>query len=128
MRAKIDNFKCTGCRTCESVCALRWFEEINPKKAALRVYGKFPSPGTYTVKFCTQCGECAKVCPVGAITEKNGIYRIDPEVCIGCLACLSACPEEVIFFHPDSPVPIKCTWCGECMRFCPRQVIRLKPS
>lgn len=128
MRAKIDNFKCTGCRLCEVVCAEAKFKESNPRKAALRVQGKFPAPGTYQVKFCTQCGMCAEVCPEGAIEEKDGVYRINPDLCTGCLACLPVCPEEVIFTHPDLRTPIKCDWCGECMVACPRRVIRLKNS
>lgn len=126
MRAKIDNFKCTGCRLCEVVCSEVKFKESNPRKGALRVNGKFPAPGTYQVKFCTQCGMCAEVCPEGAIEEKDGIYRINPDLCTGCLACLPVCPEEVIFTHSDLRTPIKCDWCGECMTACPRRVIRLK--
>jgi len=102
------------------------FKENNPKKAALRVQGKFPAPGAYKVRFCTQCGECARVCPVGAIEEKKGIYRINSEKCTGCWTCVQACPEEAIFLHKDSTVPIKCVWCGACMEICPRRVIRLK--
>jgi len=126
MRVKLDNFRCTGCRTCEMICSMVQFRENNPKKAALRVQGKFPAPGEYKVKFCTQCGECAKACPVGAIEEKNGIYKINPQKCTGCWSCVQACPEEAIFLHKDSPVPIKCVWCRACMDICPRRVIRLK--
>ena len=124
--AKLDHFKCSGCRSCEVVCSLAKFSENNPRKAALRVYSKFPAPGVYTVKFCTQCGKCAEVCPEGAIEKKGQIYRINSELCTGCLACVAACPEEVIFTNPDSNIPIKCDWCGECMKACSRQVIRLK--
>ena len=31
-------------------------------------------------------------CPVGAITEGDGKYEIDPEKCISCGACEGVCP------------------------------------
>jgi len=41
---------------------------------------------------CIACGACAGDCPVGAISEGDPIYVIDPEVCIDCGACEGACP------------------------------------
>lgn len=38
--------ECTGCRTCELICALHNYQENNPAKAALRVRGLFPDPAT----------------------------------------------------------------------------------
>jgi len=124
--AKIDNFKCNGCRLCEVACSVKKFEENNPRKAALRVDAKFPAPGNYSVKFCTQCGKCAEVCPENAIEKDGQIYRINPELCTGCMTCVAECPQEVIFTNPDSKMPIKCDWCGECMAVCVKEVIRLK--
>lgn len=130
MRLKLDLFRCTGCRTCELTCSLYQFKENNPKKSALRVYGRFPAPGDYKVAFCTQCGKCAEACPVDAIIErtdkKRGVYyTLDREKCINCKACIKVCPEKVLFTHKDVKHPIKCDWCGECMEFCPRKVIRI---
>jgi len=42
---------------------------------------------------CTQCGICAKGCPVGAIhLEKSSL--IDKEKCITCCACIKNCPQK----------------------------------
>lgn len=46
---------------------------------------------------------CVDVCPVEAFREGPEMLFIDPEVCIDCNACLSACPELAIF--PQSAVP-----------------------
>ena len=41
---------------------------------------------------CIMCGACEGECPVGAITEGDGKYEIDPEKCISCGACAGVCP------------------------------------
>ena len=58
---------------------------INPSKALLTVYGKFPVPGKYFVEICDQCGDCARACPQDAIQLKGSTYRIDRKKCDACL-------------------------------------------
>ena len=41
---------------------------------------------------CIKCGACAAACPVGAISEGETKYIIDPEACIECGSCESECP------------------------------------
>lgn len=114
-----DPKKCTGCRVCLAICSLYHFKEVNPKKGALKIEGKFPVPGTYEPIVCNQCGTCASVCPVEAISKtKDGVYIIDAEKCNGCGACVEACPRQVMILHEDSPVPIKCDLCKECIPMC----------
>ena len=42
---------------------------------------------------CISCGACEAECPVGAISEGDGKYQIDPETCIECGACEGVCPS-----------------------------------
>ncbi len=58
---------------------------------------------------CISCGACEPVCPVGAITEGDSIFEIDPEKCVECAGhfdepqCLSVCPVEAPGPDPDHP-------------------------
>jgi ferredoxin len=45
---------------------------------------------------CIKCGSCQSVCPVGAISEGDDQYQIDPNVCIDCGACAAQCPVSAI--------------------------------
>lgn len=33
---------------------------------------------------CISCGDCAPVCPTGAISEGKIVFQIDPDVCTEC--------------------------------------------
>jgi ferredoxin len=45
---------------------------------------------------CIKCGACASVCPVGAISEGDTQFVIDPATCIDCGACAAVCPVDAI--------------------------------
>lgn len=46
---------------------------------------------------CAACGVCAEErCPMDAITEENGTYKVLPERCIGCGVCTPSCPTDAI--------------------------------
>jgi len=45
---------------------------------------------------CIGCGSCEDECPVGAISEGEDKYVINPETCTDCGACAEVCPVEAI--------------------------------
>jgi len=45
-------------------------------------------------------------CPVGAVKLVDDIANVDPERCVGCGVCVTACPSEAITLIPRAkPVP-----------------------
>ncbi len=127
LRLYAESAKCSGCRACLVACSLNLFQENNPKKAALAILAHFPTPGTYEVKVCTQCGECAAVCPTGAIKQNaRGAYYVDFAECTLCEACVPVCPENVMFVRAElAPAAWKCDLCGDCVAVCGTDVLRI---
>ncbi len=109
---------CTGCRLCRQVCGIEHFDEINPRKAVLLIEAKFPDPGGYRPRVCTQCGNCAKACPEDAIYLENGIYLVDKDKCTSCFECIEACPFGVMMKHKEETFPFKCDFCFKCTEVC----------
>jgi len=46
---------------------------------------------------CTGCAACLEKCPNGAIFMVNGRAQIDETLCSGCGVCVTACPRQAIF-------------------------------
>ena len=57
--------------------------------------GVVPKP----TKQCVNCGICAANCPVGAI-DKTNAAKVDKELCISCIRCISVCPHHARQISP----------------------------
>ena len=78
-------------------------------------------------ELCTGCGDCAKVCPVDALSARpGGGVRLKNELCIGCGNCARACPFGAIFWDDAADKPLVCVYCGYCAGYCPYGVIALE--
>lgn len=79
-------------------------EPIGPYYTPLTLLGKpakflKAKPKTDPDK-CTNCGICAKVCPMGSI-DFDDVTNV-PGICIKCQACVTHCPEGAKYFDdPD---------------------------
>jgi anaerobic carbon-monoxide dehydrogenase iron sulfur subunit len=118
--------KCTGCRLCESICAL-YHERMNDlSRSRIRIVKKH-SIGFSTPVVCFQCKNppCGKVCPVSAITkDTTGVVKIDEDLCFGCEACVSACPFGVMMAFGEKVA--KCDLCEgdpQCVKYCATEAI-----
>lgn len=49
---------------------------------------------------CSQCGRCARECPVGAI-DPNNHNITDENLCISCARCIELCPHGARQFQGD---------------------------
>jgi len=47
---------------------------------------------------CVQCGDCAALCPMGAISSERE-FTSDPAECIMCMDCAPPCPKTAITFE-----------------------------
>lgn len=63
---------------------------------------------TFITEDCINCGACEPECPNDAISEGEGIYVIDPQLCTECvgffgyLACQAVCPVECCLVDPSN--------------------------
>jgi len=131
---QINHEKCTGCRLCELVCAVRHDGISNPIRSRIRVM-KWESEGVYIPMACQQCQDapCLYGCPVGAISrnDQTGTVEVDYDVCIGCRTCVSVCPFGGMSFNGIDNKVIKCDLCDgdpQCVRFCEVQAVEFVES
>lgn len=94
----IDLHKCVGCYACAIACKS---ENVSPPGVAYRrvldlEIGKYPKlKRDYVPVLCNHCENppCVTACPVKATNARpDGIVDMDYMKCIGCRACLNACP------------------------------------
>jgi len=125
----VDLNLCTGCRSCELRCAFKHHQECNPSKSRIRVL-KFDSIGVSVPIFCLNCEEafCLEVCPTKAIRLDPliGSLVIHEDRCVGCRACVMACPFAGMQVLENRKV-VKCDLCGGdpyCVKYCETGAIK----
>lgn len=89
---------------------------IEKKKTHIEIIPDFQNL-TAKAKLCLKCQLCIETCPQNAITvDREGIFRIDYDICDGCKLCLDVCPAEVIIEYNNRP--LRCNDCLECVKAC----------
>jgi Fe-S-cluster-containing dehydrogenase component len=121
---------CVGCHACEVACKQEHGLGVGPR--FVKVVERSPH---YFPIFCHHCSKppCEDACPVEAISrDERGIALIDEKLCIGCVACVEACPFGAMQFDEEREVAVKCDLCSErlkrseepaCSMVCPTRCI-----
>ena len=135
-----DLRRCVGCQTCTAACketrgtppGVQWRRVLDIEA------GEYPDVRrVFLPTGCMHCDEppCMEVCPSTATRKRaDGIVTIDESLCIGCSACIMACPYDARykidaprFAYGDAAMPseraqvdaarigvvTKCDWCVE---------------
>lgn len=134
----MDQTKCIGCHACTVACKA----EHDVPLGAFRTWVTYSETGTFPnsrrhfqVNRCNHCenAPCVTVCPTGALFKRDdGIVDFDTSKCIGCKACMAACPYDAIYIDPVEHTAQKCNYCAHrldrgmlpaCVDVCPEQAI-----
>ncbi len=117
---------CDGCGDCVVACV---------QKVIIQDENKLPVMD-FSSSHCTFCGECARVCPTGALHFEPELppWRMQVSINKNCLMhnkvlcqiCLEQCDKGAIVFsrdgqneRPPDIISEKCNGCGTCYAKCP---------
>ena len=140
----VDASKCYACLACVVECSYRragagpndpiTAENFSQSACAVEAVEGEPVP-----LVCNHCEDapCMTVCPSGAIyrESQDGPVLLDAEKCIGCKACVMACPFGMARLRRDGKAVIKCDLCEDrlaqglppaCVSACPSGALELK--
>ncbi len=134
----IDQTKCIGCHACSTACKSENDVPLGVFRTWVKTVevGEFPNVRRhFAVLRCNHCADapCVAICPVKAMFQRaDGIVDIAHDLCIGCKACMQACPYDAIHIDPDVNTVAKCHFCAHridrgllpaCVVVCPVEAL-----
>jgi Fe-S-cluster-containing dehydrogenase component/formate-dependent nitrite reductase membrane component NrfD len=134
----IDQSRCIGCHACTTACKSENEVPLSVSRTYVKSVdvGVFPETRrNFQVTRCNQCVDapCVTACPTSAMFKRDdGIVDFDKQACIGCKACIAACPYDAIFINPEDHSAEKCNFCAHrldvglepaCSVVCPVEAI-----
>jgi Fe-S-cluster-containing dehydrogenase component/formate-dependent nitrite reductase membrane component NrfD len=134
----IDQRKCIGCHGCSVACKSENSVALGVHRTWVKYVEKGRFPFTrrfFQVTRCNHCSHppCVTICPVSAMFQrKDGVVDFDSTRCIGCKACMQACPYDAIYLDPATDTAAKCNYCihrverglePACVVMCPQHAI-----
>ena len=132
----IDLRKCIGCHACTIACKAEHEIPVGVNRCWVKTVEKGTFPQTRRFFFpvlCNQCTEapCVRICPTKALFKRrDGIVDLNSASCIGCRACMEACPYDQLFIDPNTHTAEKCNFCANrvennllpaCVIVCPTE-------
>ena len=132
----IDLRKCIGCHACTIACKAEHDIPVGVNRCWVKTVEKGTFPDTrrfFLPVLCNQCDDapCMKICPTNALFKRpDGIVDLHSDSCIGCRACMVACPYDQLFIDPNTHTAEKCNFCANrvennllpaCVSVCPTE-------
>ena len=130
----IDAEKCIGCHSCAIACRNEFGVPSGVWRSWVKVI-EIKGKRAFLPRLCNHCDNppCVPVCPVKATySREDGLVLVREDRCIGCKACMIACPYNARFVHPVTSVVGKCTFCAHriadgrlpaCVEACPTRAM-----
>lgn len=135
-RVYVQEEWCLACHLCEYNCA---FANSGMDDMVLALKGKTIFPrihveGDERISFAVSCRHCTdplcvKGCIAGALSQQDGVIKVNRTRCVGCLTCVVLCPYGALAAGPDG-IMQKCELCLEnscgepaCVNGCPNRAI-----
>ncbi len=127
----IDPNKCSGCHLCELACSFNKHSVFNRELSNIRIQTKEDILLHVPVK-CMQCEEspCINACVAQALykDESTGAILCDQNKCIGCKACVIACPFGCISvmrtaYKAEISLCDLCEGDPECVKACRQKAL-----
>jgi formate dehydrogenase beta subunit len=157
-----DESRCIACRACQVAC-----KQWNGLKALPAVHrGAYQNPPSlspnnfmlihfqdyednkdgklkwlFRKEACMHCTDaaCVMVCPSGALhyNKETKTVGVDHDKCIGCKACVAACPFEIPRYDAKTDKVYKCDMCESrimsnlepaCVKACPTGALKWGPK
>lgn len=130
----INHDTCIGCHACTTACKQENDVPVGNFRTAVKYVevGQFPFVRRhFLVQRCNHCtnAPCVTICPVNALSKRpDGIVDIDRDACIGCRACMQACPYDALYLNDGLGAVEKCHFCAHridqglspaCVNVCP---------
>ena len=134
----IDQRKCIGCHACTTACKSENEVPLSVDRTWVKYVekGSFPNAQRhFGVLRCNHCANppCVDICPVSAMFQRpDGVVEFNKNACIGCKACIAACPYDAIYIDPDDGTAAKCNFCAHrldvglepaCVVVCPEEAL-----
>jgi Fe-S-cluster-containing dehydrogenase component/formate-dependent nitrite reductase membrane component NrfD len=136
----LDSDSCIGCHACTIACKSEHDVPLGVNRTWVKYIetGNFPNVSRhFSVMRCNQCDDapCMTICPTSALFRAdNGVVDFQDDNCIGCKACMNACPYDALFINPETNTANKCNFCNHriemnlepsCVVVCPTQAIKV---
>ncbi len=134
----LDSESCIGCHACTVACKSEHDVPLGVNRTWVKYIetGAFPDAQRhFSVMRCNHCDNapCITICPTNALFRApNGVVDFDDGNCIGCKACMNACPYDAIYINPATSTAAKCNFCNHrvevglepsCVVVCPTHAI-----